>query len=99
MHSSEEINNAICNDLSDMRLHSAVSDLLEGLTNGKIVSVTGHGVDYWVRDKKSITSEAFAHMFECQFDNDRYKGMKKYFPKSLEYFERKLKISKGEKHE
>ncbi|MCD7893805.1 MAG: hypothetical protein LUG60_08910 [Erysipelotrichaceae bacterium] len=26
-------------------------------------------------------------MFECQFDDNRRKEMKKYFPKSLKYFD------------
>mgnify|MGYP004654525323 CR=1 FL=1 len=30
-------------------------------------------------------------MFEAQFDKVRYNEMKKYFPRSLDYFEKKLK--------
>jgi hypothetical protein len=30
-------------------------------------------------------------MFEAQFDEVRYSEMKKYFPESLSYFEKKLK--------
>ncbi len=30
-------------------------------------------------------------MFEAQFDEVRYAEMKKYFPDSLKYFEKKLK--------
>lgn len=41
--------------------------------------------------EENITSEAFAHMFEAQFDKVRYDEIKKYFPKSLEYFEKILK--------
>ncbi|MCD7893812.1 MAG: hypothetical protein LUG60_08945 [Erysipelotrichaceae bacterium] len=90
-----KIDIAIGKELNDMHLHSAVSDLMEGLTDGSIVNISGHGLNYWYRDKTAITDEAFAHMFECQFDLDRRKQMKKYFPKSLEYFEKKLKIMKG----
>ncbi|MCD7840628.1 MAG: hypothetical protein LUG46_08400 [Erysipelotrichaceae bacterium] len=88
LDSMDEVNVVISNELNDMHLHSAVSDLMEGLTDGEIVNCAGHGLNYWVHDKKTITSEAFAHMFECQFDKERYKEMKKYFPKSLDYFER-----------
>lgn len=45
---------------------------------------------YW-ENSSNITSEAFAHMFEAQFDKVRYNEMKKYFPRSLDYFEKKLK--------
>ncbi|MCD7808646.1 MAG: hypothetical protein LUH02_04830 [Erysipelotrichaceae bacterium] len=90
-----QIDLAIGAELNDMRLHSAVSDLMEGLTDGKIVGVSGHGMDYWNYDQTASTDEAFAHMYECQFDNQRYKVMKKYFPRSLKYFEKKLKTMKG----
>ncbi len=93
--SIEEIDKAISDELNDMRLHSAVSDLMEGLTDGKIVNVGWHGLNYWNKDKYAVTREAFAHMYECQFDDLRYKEMKKYFPKSLKYFEKMLKIAKG----
>ncbi len=55
---------------------------MEGLTDGKIVGVSGHGVDYWARDKRILMSEAFTHIFELQFYEERYKVMRKYFPKS-----------------
>lgn len=94
----DKIDDAISRDLQDMRKHSAVSDLLEGITKGNIRGVAGHGTQrgdkldlkYW-ENSSNITSEAFAHMFEAQFDEVRYNEMKKYFPRSLEYFEKKLK--------
>ena len=70
-----------------MRKHSAVSDIMEGVTMGNVRGVSGHGKDYW--NDASITSEAFAHMFEAEFDSDRKAEMKKYFPNALKYFEKK----------
>lgn len=86
----EEADKAISKELNDMRLHSAISDIFEGLTNRSISGCAGHLDDYW-EHSSHITDEAFAHMFECEFDSIRYKQMKKYFPKSLKYFEGKLK--------
>ena len=86
----DKVDRAISNDLQDIRRHSAVSDLLDGLTKGNIRGCAGHSIDYW-DNQENITSEAFAHMFEAQFDEVHYKEMQKYFPKSLEYFEKKLK--------
>lgn len=86
----DKVDKAISGDLQDMRKHSAVSDLLGGLTSGNIRGCAGHMYDYW-DNLENITSEAFAHMFEAQFDKVRYDEMKKYFPQSLEYFEKKLK--------
>lgn len=86
----DKVDRAISNDLQDIRRHSAVSDLLDGLTKGNIRGCAGHSIDYW-DNQENITSEAFAHMFEAQFDEVHYKEMQKYFPKLLEYFEKKLK--------
>ena len=86
----DKIDRAISKDLQSMRKHSAVSDLLDGLTKGNIKGCAGHKSDYW-NNPGNITSEAFAHMFEAQFDEIRYFELKKYFPESLEYFEKKLK--------
>lgn len=86
----DKVDRAISNDLQDIRRHSAVSDLLDGLTKGNIRGCAGHSIDYW-DNQENITSEAFAHMFEAQFDEVHYKEMQKYLPKSLEYFEKKLK--------
>lgn len=86
----DKVDKAISDELQDMRKHSAVSDLLDGLTQGNIKGCAGHSASYW-KNQENITSEAFAHMFEAQFDEARYAEMKKYFPKSLEYFEKKMK--------
>lgn len=86
----DKVDKAISDELQDMRKHSAVSDLLDGLTQGNIKGCAGHSASYW-KNQENITSEAFAHMFEAQFDEVRYAEMKKYFPKSLEYFEKKMK--------
>lgn len=58
----DKVDRAISNDLQDIRRHSAVSDLLDGLTKGNIRGCAGHSIDYW-DNQENITSEAFAHMF------------------------------------
>lgn len=87
--------NDIAHDLNSMRKHSAVSDIFDALSDGEIKGVAGHpkrpdGSSYWT--DQTICQEAFAHMFECQFDEVRYAEMKKYFPKALEQFEKILKV-------
>lgn len=47
-----------------------------------------HPTGYW--NDATIAKEAFAHMFECQFDKVRYEEMKKYFPNALQEFEKML---------
>lgn len=85
-----EVYEHISNELNNMHKHSAVSDILQGLTDGGIHGVAGHDLSYW-ENIDNITSEAFAHMFEGQFDKERYEEMKKVFPNALKYFEEKLK--------
>ena len=43
----DKVDRAISDNLQDMRSHSAVSDLLDGLTKGNIKGCAGHGFDYW----------------------------------------------------
>lgn len=88
LNTLDEIDEAIGPELNQMRKHSAVSDILEGLT--KVKGCSGHPNGYW-DNPIMISSEAFAHMFEAQFDTIRYNEMKKYFPESLAYFEKKIK--------
>jgi hypothetical protein len=78
-----------------MRRQSAVSDLFNGLSKDEIKGIAIHplrndGTSYWTEE--TIRQEAFAHMFECQFDELRYAEMRKYFPRALSEFE---KIMKG----
>ena len=68
-----------------VRKHSGVSDILQGVSK-KVMGIAGHDNDYF-KTNDIVTAEAFAHMFEAQFDDIRYKEVKKYFPDSLAYFE------------
>ncbi|MEZ3455626.1 MAG: hypothetical protein K1W17_14810, partial [Oscillospiraceae bacterium] len=86
----DKVQSAISKDLNSMRKHSAVSDILEGLSDGNIRGVAGHGTDYWKKNSDALSSEAFAHMYEAQFDKTRHAEMQKYFPSALKYFEDKL---------
>ncbi len=85
----DKVDNAISQELCDMRKHSGVSDIFQGISNRNINGCAGHPLGYW--NNTSIKQEAFAHMFEAQFDFERYGEMKKYFPESLRYFEEKIK--------
>ena len=74
----------------DRHKKSAVSDLMEGASGGKIRGGYGHGVQYWTRPE-ALTSEAFAHMMEAQFSDERRELMKTYFPTAYAEFENLLK--------
>lgn len=85
-----KVDEAISKELNDMRKHSAISDLMQGVTDGNIVGIAAHPDGYWNKED-NITAEAFAHMFEAQFDKTRRDEMRKYFPQSLAYFEKMIK--------
>lgn len=72
---------------------TAVSDIMEGISGAMVRGCSGHidaDPNYW-SSGYVISSEAFAHMFEAQFDEARYKQMQMYFPNALEMFENILK--------
>ena len=72
---------------------AAVSDIMEGISGAMIQGCSGHAdydPDYW-NNGYTISSEAFAHMFEAQFDTTRYRQMQMYFPNALTIFEKLLK--------
>jgi len=80
---------AIADELKDFRSQSGVSDIFNGLSDGLIKGCATHRDNYW--NSLSVCQEAFAHMFEAQFDEIRYAEMKKYFPNALSQFESMLK--------
>ena len=60
----------------------SVSDILEGITDGKITGGAGHEKDYWKNDKFIVCNEAFAHFFEASMgaSSSRCKYIKSVFP-------------------
>lgn len=85
----DKVQSAISKDLSSMRKHSGVSDIIQAVSHGGTQGIAGHPLGYW-KDDSVICSEAFAHMFEAQFDKQRYAEMQKYFPNALKKFEEML---------
>lgn len=81
------IETIIGKSLTDMRMHSAVSDLMDGATQGKIRGVSSHPKGYYSKHPENLGKEAFAHIYEAQFDRDRRKQLIKYFPQTVEQIE------------
>lgn len=66
---------------------SSVSDIYEAYTSGKIHGDWGHGTEYWLKDKRRPSAEAFAHMVEASFSNTgRDSTMEQYFPHAYTRF-------------
>ena len=71
-------------------INSSVSDLLEAVSNGKIVDGYGHGRAYWKRPQ-ALEKEAFAEMFEAlATGKERKNVMEKYFPTAFKYFQERI---------
>lgn len=74
----------------------SVSDILEGLTNGKISGGCGHmaqDANYWESDKYAVCNEAFAHFFEASMgaSKNRLKYIKTIFPSAYEEYQNLIK--------
>lgn len=86
----DKLDKAISSELKNMYKHSAVSDIFQGITKGNIAGIAGHSYGYW-DNEDNITAEAFAHMFEAEFDKIRYAELDKYFPNAHQWFKERLK--------
>lgn len=75
---------------ADPELTNQISDLFDGLSKRQCCGKYGHSPAYW-KTPHEFEKEAFAHMFETQFDPARHALMEKYFPTALKEFENILK--------
>lgn len=84
---------AISADLQDAggHLQSAVSDLMDALSAGKIIGFYGHRRSYW-SDPSKLAKEAWAHMYEAQTSPSRRKLLRQYFPTASKWFEKMLEV-------
>ena len=85
-----ELCEIIAEQLQDARTDCGVSDIINGLSYGVIKGCGYHnkkedGSNYW--NDVTICQEAFANMFDAQFDEQKYQRMKLFFPNALKEFE------------
>ena len=73
--------------------YADLSDIIEGVTYGKVSCGYGHGTKYW-KDRTilgvnyGLAKEAFAEMVDSTFSNPKQlEAIKKYLPKSYKMFE------------
>lgn len=81
-----EIETLISKELVQTDKLHGISDLFRGITDGKITGQWGHMItDY--KKPLMIEGEAFAHMFEAQFDAEKLAYFTKYFPSATKEFD------------
>jgi len=83
-----EMCNIASKQLQNLRTDNGISDIINGLSDGTIKGCGYHDKGYW--NKITISQEAFAHMFEAQFDSQKYQRMKLIFPEAFKEFENML---------
>ena len=76
--------------------YSSVSDVLGGLSTTKsggtgIRAGWGHHPSYWLRTQNKVEIEAFAHLYEAQYNAERLKAFQEYFPTATVEFDRIMK--------
>lgn len=88
LNTVEKIDAAISSELTSMRKHSAVSDLMDGASGGNIVGIARHPDGYFSKHPEKLGQEAFAHVYEAQFDPVRRNQLRKYFPNTVDQIEK-----------
>ena len=67
----------------------AISDMCGGLSKNAARGRYGNRTSYW-DDPLAVPREAFAHMFDAEFNPVKRKLMEKYFPTAFAKFEELL---------
>lgn len=84
--------NAIATELKKLNPYQRadLEDILEGATRGKLGE--GHGNSYWKHGEWTLSTEAFAEMYDSTVANhESLEAIKKYLPKSYGVFEDMMK--------
>lgn len=79
-------------ELQNKKKHG-ISDIVDGITNGKVIGCASHSVrepDYW-KDPGRLEREAFANMYASCFDTEAAKYMSEYFPEAYKEFKKMIK--------
>lgn len=79
----------------------SVSDILEGITDGRISGGCGHGKEYWKEDEFVVCNEAFAHFFEASMgaSPNRLKYIKIVFPEAYNKYLEMIRLFTAKGHE
>ena len=79
----------------------SVSDILEGITDGRISGGCGHGKEYWKEDEFVVCNEAFAHFFEASMGAapNRLKYIKIVFPEAYNKYLEMIRPFTAKVHE
>lgn len=90
-----ELRNAINRKLNG-HSNAGISDIMEGVSNGRYHGMYGHGKNYW-KTAGNLETEAFANLFQIQINGSKetLKLVKEIFPESFKKFKEMLKEIAG----
>jgi hypothetical protein len=86
----KDVYDAVSKDLRGNDALSSVSDIMGGLSGNAVRGDWGHSKAYWARNPDMIAIESFAHLFEAQFDGERFRLFSEYFPTAATEFQKIL---------
>ena len=67
-----------------------ISDAFSGCSDDTVRGLYHHTASHWQQSPYNLTSEAFANMFESQFDSNKEAMFKQFFPSAYAEFEKIL---------
>lgn len=71
-----------------MKGNNGISDIIDGVSNGKYQPSYGHGDGYWEENSSRLANEAFAQFFSAQMtgDTQEVEKMKELMPETYEIY-------------
>lgn len=74
-------------------INNGISDIIDGVTNGKYQPSYGHGDGYWEKDQSKVANEAFAQFFSAQMTGDmvEIEKMKEIMPQTYDVYMEMIK--------
>lgn len=69
-------------------VNNGISDIIDGVSNGKYQPSYGHGDGYWDKNQSRVANEAFAQFFSAQMTGDivEIEKMKEIMPETYEIY-------------
>ena len=79
-------------------VNNGLSDIIDGVSNGKYQPSYGHDVGYWDKDPSRVANEAFAQFFSAQMTGDtvEMEKMKELMPEAYDIYMDMVSKAAGE---
>lgn len=77
----------------NIHINNGISDIIDGVSNGKYQPYYGHGDTYWDENPSRVANEAFAQIFSAQMTGDtaEIEKMKQIMPETYGIYSKMIK--------